>query len=99
MANKFKEKQTLAEILNTLYTSVEEMETECRREYRRVGTTEEQDTNWRTGELLWEDEAHTIPKMKDKWEYVMKSEEDMSEDDFIRLKMCQYVKAQLEKMI
>ena len=99
MANKFKEKQILAEILNILHTSVEQMENDCRRDYRKVGVTEVQDTHWRTGELLWEDEEKTIPKMKEKWDYVNKTEEEMTEDDVIRVKVCQHIKAQLEKMI
>lgn len=99
MANKFKEKQILAEILLDLYNVVEQREKDCQQDYRKVGVTDEQDKHWRTGELLWEDEAQTVPKMKEKWDYVAKTEEEMSEDDRLRLKVCQQIKAQLEKMI
>lgn len=99
MANKFKEKQYVAELLDKLYREVEREEKDCRQDYRRVGTTDVQDRHWSTGELLWEDEEKTIPKMKDKWDYVQKSEEEMTEDDYAKLKACQYLKTQLEKMI
>lgn len=99
MANKFKEKQFMAEILNDLYTEVENKEESCRREYRKIGVTDVQDKHWSTGELLWEDEEKTIPKMKDEWGYVDKDDEDLTEDDRLRIKVCQYIKAQLEKMI
>jgi hypothetical protein len=97
MANKFKEKQMLAENLNDLYSSVEDRERNVRNTYAPIG--EEQETDWRTGELKWEDEEQTIPKMTKKWDYVPKNEEDFDEDDLIRLKVCQYIKSQLEKMI
>jgi hypothetical protein len=99
MANKFKEKQFLAEILDKLYREVQAEEDSCRQEYTKVGVTDEQDRQWQTGELLWEDEEKTIPKMKAKWDYVAKSEEELTPDDCAKIKACQYLKAQLEKMI
>lgn len=99
MANKFKEKQYVAELLDKLYRQVQVEEDNCRQEYCKVGTTDEQEKHWKTGELLWEDEEKTIPKMKDKWDYVMKSEEELGEDDYAKIKACQYIKTQLEKMI
>lgn len=97
MANKFKEKQILAELLNDLYTVVEEKEKETRREYKVVG--EEQAKDWRTGELKWEDDEHTIPKMTDKWDYVSKKDDELTEEDMIRIHMCHHIKTQLEKML
>lgn len=97
MANKFKEKQILAEILNDLYNEVESKEKSALTSYTPVG--ERQAKDWRSGELLWEDEEHTIPKMEKEWDYVAKSDDELSEDDRIKLKVCQYIKSQLEKMI
>lgn len=99
MANKFKEKQYVAELLDKLYREVQNEEDNCSQEYRIVGKTDEQEKHWKTGELLWEDEEKTIPKMKSQWDYVRKSEDEMSEDDYAKIKACQYLKAQLEKMI
>ena len=97
MANKFKEKQFLAEILSDLYNEVEQKEKCTRTNYVPVG--EKQSKDWRSGELLWEDEEKTIPKMEKEWGYVDKDEEDLTDDDTLRIKVCQYVKTQLEKMI
>ena len=99
MMNKFKEKQQLAELLDKIYREVQNEEDNCRQEYRKIGTTDEQERHWKTGELLWEDEEQTIPKMKDKWDYVMKDEAELDEYDRAKIKACQYLKAQLEKMI
>ena len=98
MTNKFKEKQFTAEILNDLYNEVEEKERSIRTTYTRIG--EKQDTDWRRGgELLWEDEEKTIPKMTDEWGYVDRDEEELTEEDRLKLKVCQNIKAHLEKMI
>ena len=97
MANKFKEKQFMAEILNDLYNEVEEKEKSARASYQPIG--EKQAYNWRTNEYVWEDEEKTIPKMEKEWGYVDKSEDELTEDDRLKIKVCQHIKAQLEKMI
>ena len=97
MANKFEEKKLLAEVLNELYDTVQRKEDDVHSDYKITG--EEQAVDWRTGELQWEDEDKTIPKMKDKWETVAKADEDLTEYDKLRIKVYQYVKSQLEKMI
>ena len=99
MANKFQEKQILAEVLNDLYSMVESKEKSIHCEYKRVGKSDVQSKNWRTGELEWEDEEKTIPKMEDIWQDVPKSDDELTEDDLLRIKVYNYVKAQLEKMI
>lgn len=97
MANKFKEKQFMAEILNDLYNEVEEIEKRARATYQPIG--EKQAFDWRNNKLVWEDVEETIPKMEKEWGYVDKDEEDLTEDDKLRIKVCQQIKAQLEKMI
>ena len=97
MTNKFKEKQFTAEILSDLYETVESKERDIRTNYQPIGEVQEKD--WRTGELLWEDDEQTIPKMTKEWGYVDKDDDDLSEDDKLKLKVCQYIKTQLEKLI
>ena len=97
MANKFKEKQFTAEILNDLYEEVESKERNIRTKYEPIG--EKQEKDWRTGELKWEDEEQTIPKMTKEYGYVDKDEDELTEEDRMKLKVCQNIKAQLEKMI
>lgn len=95
MANKFKEKQIMAEVLNELYETVDSKEKAVHYDYKPVG--KEQAKDWRTGELKWEDEEQTIPTMIDKWADVEK--EDLTEEDKLKIKVYQYIKTQLEKMI
>jgi hypothetical protein len=97
MTNKFKEKQILAEVLSELFETVEIKEKSVRTDYKPVG--EKQGTDWRTGELQWEDEEKTIPKMVPDYANVEKTAEEFTEEDKLRLKVYAFVKAQLEKMI
>jgi DNA gyrase inhibitor GyrI len=97
MANKFQEKKYLAEVLNELYESVDHKEQDIHYTYQVVG--EEQAKDWRTDELLWLDEEKTIPKMRDKWANISKSEDEITEEDKMKIKVCQYIKTQLEKML
>ena len=97
MANKFQEKQMLAEVLNELYSTVEEKEKRVHYEYKVVGKKDTQKKDWRTGELLWADEEKTVPIMEDDWQDVEK--EDLTEEDRLKIKVYQYVMTQLEKMI
>lgn len=97
MANKFQEKQILAEVLDELYSTLEAKEKSVHYEYKRVGKKDIQSKDWRTGELLWEDAEKTIPKYEDDWQDVEK--ENLTEEDELKIKVYKYVMAQLEKMI
>ena len=97
MTNKFKEKQFTAEILADLYDEVESKERNIRTHYQPIG--EKQAFDWRNNELVWEDEEKTIPKMEKEWGYVDKDEEELTEEDKMKLKVCQQIKTQLERMI
>ena len=99
MANKFQEKQILADVLNDLYNTVEQKEKQVHYEYKIVGKKDVQRRHWGTGELMWEDEEKTIPLMEDDWQNVPRAEEDLTEEDLLRIKVYKYVMAQLEKMI
>lgn len=99
MANKFKEKKYQAEILEELYETLERLEKNHTTEYKQVGVSDVQDTHWRTGEPLWEDDEKTIPKMKTIWDYVTKDESELTEDDRLQIHLIHTIKAQLEKML
>ena len=97
MRKAFAMSQFTAEILADLYEEVESKERNIRTHYQPIG--EKQAFDWRNNELIWEDEEKTIPKMEKEWGYVDKDEEEFTEEDRMKLKVCQQIKAQLEKMI
>lgn len=44
-----------------------------------------QGKDWRTGELLWEDEEKTIPKLEDKWGTIEIPREELDESQLAHL--------------
>ena len=97
MVNKFKEKQFSAEVLNDLYVAVEEKENNIKCDYRPIG--KKQEYNWRTNEYVWEDEEKTIPHMVDDWGNVPKEEDELTDEDKMKLRVCQQIKTALEKLL
>lgn len=95
---KIQEKLEVTSLISSLATQVENEKSSVRKEYRDTGELK-QSKNWRTDELLWEDEEHTIPKMEHVYAYVDKSDEELTEDDKIKLSACDYVLEQLLKLI
>lgn len=98
-ASKFVEKRFLAEVLGEVYETVERREKEIHQDYRQVGFEEEQAKDWRTGELLWEDEEKTVPMYRAKYGYVDKEDSELSDEDKAKIKACQYIMKQLENML
>lgn len=98
MANKFMERKIEAAILGELYEKLEENLKHSTSRYECVGKETEQARDWRTNELLWDDEEHTIPRYRDRYEYVPVSEKDLTEEEKCRIKVIKNVMAKLEKL-
>ena len=97
--NKFKEKQYEAEILSDLYDVLVEKKKSISQDYRVVEENYRQRTDWRTGELLWEDEEHTIPRMEDRYDYVTKLDSELDDNDRIKIKAIESIMGKLEKLL
>lgn len=72
-------------MIDILITELVERERRIVYSYEVVGKTDEQRKDYRTGDLMWEDEEETIPKYVDKWDWVPK--ETLSEEDEMKLKV------------
>lgn len=99
MSNRFMTMKLQAEVLERLDSVLEGIIKDHSTEWKCVGKTDEQDTNWRTGELLWEDDEQTIPKYRDKYDYVEKDDDEYSEEDLMYLDICNDFRTRLEKLI
>ena len=97
MAKRFTVMRKQAEVLEKLEDVLNEIIRDKSMTWDVVGKEEEQATSWKTGELLWEDEEHTIPKYKNKYDYVPKAELD--EDDQITIDVCNGFLKKLDKLI
>lgn len=97
MAKRFTVMRKQAEVLERLEDVLNEIIRDKSMTWDVVGKEEEQARNWKTDELLWEDEEHTIPKYKNKYDYVPKAELD--EDDQITIDVCNGFLKKLDKLI
>ena len=98
-SSKFSVKKAQLEILERFSKVLDEMNNDATTDYRVVGKEEEQATNWKTGELLWEDEECTIPRYRDKWDSVVLKEDEMTEDKRAMVLAISHMRAELDKMI
>jgi len=92
-------KRAQLEVLEVLLDKISDMEESNQKDYRVIGKTDEQATDWRTGELLWEDDEHTIPKMKDEWGSVDIPEEEMTVERLAKKDALTWARAILEKLV
>lgn len=97
--NKFEEKKIEAEVLSELYETVLSKEKSIRTTYEVTGHEDEQAKDWRTGELLWEDEEKLIPKYRPKYEEVTRGDDDLSEEDRDKLRIYANLRTKLEKLL
>lgn len=94
---KIRVKKEMLDLLQDIMTMLADKETEVSKEYKNVGKTDKQRTNWKTGELMWEDEEKTIPLYEDNWEYVDK--EELTENDKARIEAINQIRTTIEKLV
>ncbi len=103
MANVFMERRKRIEVLEALDKELDNLLKGCLYDYQCVKetVTDEQDRNWRTDELLWEDDEHTIPKMKvnREYDYVRRPDETLTDEDHAFQKAVEDVRKCLIKML
>lgn len=96
--NKFMERKIEAEVLGDLYEKLEHDLKYATKSYERVGKETEQARDYKTGELLWEDDEQTIPKFRDNWDYVDVPEDELTDEQRIKIKVIKSIMVKLEKL-
>lgn len=91
---KFNEKRILCEKLEEVNSFIEEKIRSIACSYDIVGEYQRED--WE-GNLLWEDEEQTIPKMSNKWDYIPKN--SLSEEEEAMVEALKKIQQTLEKML
>lgn len=95
--NKFQMKKHEVDILTKLNERLTDLERENLLSYEPIGYEENQATDWRTGELLWEDDAHTIPTHRRTYGYVEK--ETLTDDEMAYQAAINTIRTALEKLL
>jgi len=91
-------KRATLEVIESIYRDLDNKVQETKQEYRKVGVDEtKQRTSWKTGELLWEDEEHTIPSYEPIYDYVDK--EELDANDLAMLDAIAIVRKALDKLV
>lgn len=97
--NIITQKKALLNVLEKLMTELDSIEKDATTEYKVIGKSTEQMTNWKTGELMWEDEEKTVPKMRDEYGYVDLTEDEMTDENRATLEAVKVVKEVIEKLV
>ena len=92
-------KRAQIDVIEKLLEALDDLRKDTSKEYKKVGKETKQATNWRTGELLWEDEAKTIPKYDDRYEYVDIPDEQMTDSKKALLQAISDMESKLDAMI
>lgn len=95
--NRFEKKAIELRLVNGLYQTLEDKLRDCHMTWEAVGETDKQVKDWRTGELKWEDEEKTIPKMEKKYDYVEVPDEEISDDARLEMDVIKEIMSKLEK--
>lgn len=97
--SSIKEKKEILEILERFESILGDEYKDVAMIYKVVGKEEEQATNWKTGELLWEDEEKTIPKYRDRYDYVDRTEDEITDVEYAKASAIEKVRKHLEQLI
>lgn len=92
-------KKAQVEVLEKLVNTLEEIKKDTIYDYRVVGKKDTQAKNWKTGELVWEDEEHTIPKYDDKYDYVKIPDDERTPEQSATLQAIETIEIALDKLI
>lgn len=90
-------KELLDVLTENVLPELERVEKQTRMDYRVVGKSDRQKTNWKTDELIFDEEGN--PVYEDKWDYVKKEEDELTDKDKARLSAIELIYNALEKLI
>ena len=92
-------KKATIELITTLMETLDQEMKSATTDYRRIGKETEQAKDWKTGELLWEDDEKTVPKYEDKWGRVPLTEEEMTPDNYAKIDAINVVSEALANLV
>lgn len=97
--NKFSERAYEIQMWGEIYNILQDRERDEHTEWGVTGKSEtEQAKNYATGELLWEDDEHTIPVMRDTYGVVEIADEDLSDERQMHIRVLKRLMVAVEKM-
>lgn len=92
---KMAELEAMSDIVKFANSRIEDLSTR----WDVVGKKSQQAKDWRTGELKWEDDEHTVPYFEDEYGPVPIPEEQISSHDLKQIEAFKSIIKKLEKLI
>lgn len=92
---KMAELEALSDIVEFINSKIEDLSTR----WGVIGKKSTQATDWRTGELKWEDAEHTIPYYEDEYGATPIPEDEMDARSLKRIEAFKIIAKKLEKLI
>ena len=92
-------KRAQLDVIEKLLEALDDVKKNTKCDFKVVGKKDEQARNWRTGELLWEDDEKTVPKYEDKYDYVPIPEDELSEERKAKLGVIHDIKKIINSLI
>ena len=99
VGNVLRVKAAKIELVQMLDRTLDQEYKSLYQKYDIVGKSDEQATNYKTGELLWEDDEHTIPRYKDKWDYIDLSDSDLTPEQIAKRDAIQFLREALLNLV
>lgn len=96
--SKIAQKKAILDLLaDDLFSALDYRERAVKQTYKVVGTSNKQATDWKTGELKYDEVGNPIYEKE--YDYVDKTPEEFSESDLATLSAIELVRNTLEKLI
>lgn len=96
--DKLLTKRAILTILaDRLYPELDRADKDAREDYRITGKTDKQKISWKTDEPVFDENGN--PVYEDKWEYVMKEEDELTEEDKAKIAAVEIIRSALDKLI
>lgn len=90
-------KELLGILADRLFPALDSAEKDAREDYRVTGKTDVPRRHWKTNDLVFDAEGN--PVYEDKWEYVTKADDELTNDDKAKLAAIEIIRTALEKLI
>ena len=95
---KIRNKKELINILaDRIFPTLDAIENDTKSVWKAIGKSDKQKKNWRTDELMFDDEGNPI--YEDEYGYVPKEPDEFDDDDRAKLNAIEVIRNTLEKLI
>ncbi len=90
-------KELLTILAERIYPELERAEKDAGCDYKKIGVSSTQRKNWKTGELMFDENGDPI--YEEIWDYVDKDEDEVTDKDKAKLDAIEIIRNALDRLI